>query len=876
MMRRVMALGLLTVMSCNGNEGPKPLVVKDLTLTAALASITVGGTTTVTATAVGTDGNVIAGAPVSWSSVTPSVLSISGTGIVTGLQQGQGTVRGVSGGKTADLAIEVKNPRVASLAFDRDSAVLTLPGGTLTLVPLAKDSAGGAIANPTLFFSVDAPLVASVTQLGVVTALAAGTVVVSGNTDNIIATTRIRVTANGTATSPKITAVTPLAAAGAAVITGSNFAASAGGNEVRVEGVLATVNTASATQLNITLPAGGWPCEPEHAAFIQVKVNNEIGVGAVSLRVAHQRTLAVGQSVVVSNVSEVRCNELPATGGSYLVTVYNPARVMSGREATFTLRGLPGRAAQVAAAAASSTATAARAPRGAALVYPAIGSSQFARAQALAVTQRGDEVHASVMERSIAFARAAGSPTAAWRRFRASTEGAAPVAGHLASQVTQLGAITPLKIPNLDAESFCNSNIPIGARTAWVGQHAVIVEDTTTTLNGQPTLKGQLDSLYAVVGQEFDTVMWPILTANFGNPLAYDAKLKGTGKIVMFFSPRINSMAGGAVAGFVVSCDFFPVSSAPSSNVGEYFYAIMPTSSAGGVTAGTKGGWLRGIRSTIIHEAKHITSFGERISRDGAGFEELWLEEGTARHAEELFARGIYGVATKGNVGYLNSVYCDVRPTSPTAPQCAGRPVLMLRHFDALYQYLQTPEPYSVIGRVAPSDATFYATSWSIVRWMIDHYAASEATFLSQLVQTGQSGVANLEARVGPGHPWEEMFGEWALTMYTDDYPGVTFSNARLQFPSWNLRNEFRGLCDDFGTCLNAANPQNFYPLAFPLAPHPLPFGAFSETVNFLNAASFSSWLLSGSQPAPQLIEVRATGGGEPPAQLRIAIVRLQ
>src|SRR5450759_3790822 len=96
-MRRVLAMGLLTAMSCSGNDGPKPLVVKDLTLTSASASITVGSTTVVTATAVGTDGNVIADAPVSWSTVTPGVINVSSSGVVIGLQQGQGTVRAVSG-----------------------------------------------------------------------------------------------------------------------------------------------------------------------------------------------------------------------------------------------------------------------------------------------------------------------------------------------------------------------------------------------------------------------------------------------------------------------------------------------------------------------------------------------------------------------------------------------------------------------------------------------------------------------------------------------------------------------------------------------------------------------------------------------------------
>lgn len=874
------------VAACGGHNDQGPSTIKELTVTAAASSIVVGATTSVTATVVGIDGSILPGSHVVWTSTTPTILSVSDAGIATGLQPGAGTVRATFAGKTADASIQVTNPPIASLAFDRDSAVLTLPGGSLTLVPLAKAASGLSISNPTVFFSVDAPRVASVTQLGVVTAIAAGTVVVSANADNITASIRIRVAANGSATAPKITAVTALVAGAPAIVTGSGFAGSIGGNAVLVEGIPATITAATTTQLNITLPVGGWACEPERPAFIQVNANNEIGVAKATLRVANQRALAVGQSVVVSSASEVRCNELPTTGGSYLVTVYNPARVMSGNSATFTLRGLPSIARTSAASALVATADATAAatagvtataesrtlPRRAP-AFPAIGSPRFARWQELATTQRANNTHASVMERSLAFARSAGSPVAALRRLRASSELATPSSAGPAHQVTQLGAISSLKIPNLDAPNFCTANIAIGARTAWVGKHAIIVEDTASSINNTPTLRGQLDSLYAQVGQEFDTVMWPILTANFGSPLAMDQRLSRTGKIVMLFSQRINAMASGGVAGFVVSCDFFPTSQAPSSNVGEYFYAIMPTSTAAGIGAGTRDSWLRGIRSTIIHEAKHITAFGERIARN-ADFEELWLEEGTARHAEELFARGIYGVPWKGNVGYQASVYCDVRPTSVSAPQCAGRPVLMLRHFDALYQFLQGPEPYSVIGRVAAGEGTFYATSWSMVRWMADHYATSESAFLSSLVQSSSSGVANLEARTGKG--WEEMFGEWAQMLFADDYPGVTFANTRLRFPTWNLRDQFRGMCVDFGPCQNPANTQNFYPLEFPLVPHPLSFGTFSETTSFLNAGSFSAWSLTGSQAAPQLLEVRSVGGGEPPSQLRIAILRVR
>lgn len=888
-MRRVLAAGLLMTVSCGRGEDP-PLTVKEVAVSATSSTLFVGASTQLTARVTGVDGQPVEGAQVSWSSVTPAIIGVSPTGVATALQAGEGTVRATSGGRSGDLALTVTNPPVATAAFDRDSVVLTLPGGSATPVLIAKDAAGSVISNPTFFFSSDAPKVATVTQLGVITAVAAGTAVISANNEGVTATIRVRVTATATATSPRITTVTPLVTGAAAVVTGNNFAGTLGGNAVLVEGVQATVTAATTTQLNITLPASGWACDNVRPVTLQVNANNETGVATASLRTAVQRTLAVGQSLVLSTASDARCNELSVTGGSYLVTVYNVARAVAGGEASFALRGAAATVAQadVVAMARASGERAARTPASGARTtagrigpqpralpdYARIGSSRFARWQEMVREQRSEATHADVMQRSLAFARSAGSPTAS-RRQRAAAEGAVPVSGALANQISStLGAINPLKIPNLDAQNFCTSNIAIGARTAWVGPHAIIVEDTTSVLNGTPTLKGQLDSLYALVGQEFETVMWPILTQSFGNPLAMDQQLSRTGKLVMFFSPRINTMVGGAVTGFVVSCDFFPVSQAPSSNFGEYFYAISPTSLASGISTGTRDAWMRQIRATIIHEVKHITSFGERFSRN-AEFEELWLEEGLARHAEEQFARNIYGTAWKANTGYQASVYCDVRPAAPSAPQCAGRPILMLRHFDALYQYLQSPEPYTVLGRVSAGDATFYGTAWSVVRWMMDHYATSEATFLSGLVQSTKSGVANLEARV-TGPVWEEMFGEWALALFADDYPGVTFANARLRFPSWNLRDQFRGLCNDFGPCLNAANPWSVYPVAYPFAPRPVSFGAFSTTVNALNAGSFSSWLVSGGQAAPQLLDLKGAAGGEPPGQLRLAIVRVQ
>lgn len=860
----------MVVTACGSGDGPGPATVRDVTVTAASTTLLVGATTQLTAVVTGLDGQAMPGTPVSWTSVTPGVVSVSAAGLATALAAGEGRVRASAGGRSGEATLTITNPPVASIAFDRDSAVLTLPAATVTVNPIAKDAGGKIIPGVAFFFASDAPKVATVSQVGVITAVAAGSAVISATNEGKVATLRVRVTANVTATSPRITSVSALVAGGAAVVNGSNFAATIGGNAVLVEGVAATVTAATTTQLNITLPAGAWACGPERPVTVQVNASGEAGVGTANLRTALRRTLAAGEAAVLSGAADARCNELAATGGAYLVTVYNAARVVSGNEASFTLRAVPANAAATATAV-SAAAAASEAPA----VPVRVGRAEFARWAAARGSARAEAAHVDVLQRSLAFARANGSPAPALRRLRAASGDDLSLArSAVASQIATVGAITPLKIPNLDAGNFCTSSIAVGARTAWVGQRAIIVEDTVSVLNGVPTLKGQLDSLYALVGQEFDAVMWPILTQSFGNPLAMDNLLSRTGKIVMVFSPRVNAMLAGSLTGFVASCDFFPASQAPSSNVGQYFYAITPTSLAAGYSPGTRNGWRREMRGTIIHEVKHITSFGERFARN-AEFEELWLEEGTARHAEEQYARGVYGVAWKANTGYQASTYCDWRSVGDVAPQCAGTPLLMLRHFDGVYQYLQSPEPYTVFGRTGAGDITFYGTAWSVVRWMMDHFATSESAFLSGLVQSTRAGVANLEARVS-GRTWEEMFGEWALMLYADDYPGVTFANTRLQLPSWNLRDQFLGLCNDRGPCLNPSNPSSLYPLAYPFRPRARAFGSFSTTVEALGAGTFTGWLLSGTQTAPQLLDLRGAFGGEAPGQLRVAILRLQ
>ncbi len=443
--------------------------------------------------------------------------------------------------------------------------------------------------------------------------------------------------------------------------------------------------------------------------------------------------------------------------------------------------------------------------------------------------------------------------------------------------IATVGNITPLKVPNLNATNFCVTNTAIGARTVFVGAHSIIVEDTTTVFAGGPTLAGQMDNYYQQLGQEFESVMYPIELANFGNPLVMDAQLGNLGKIVMVFSPLVNGTSEGTILGFTANCDFYSVSTFPSSNFGEYFYAAVPTSTAlGYFDSGTRDSWFRQIRPTVIHEVKHITAFAERISHPGWVLEDLSWEEGMARTAEELYARTFYGTSAKQNTGYAASIGCDNKYAG-TTPPCANRPLLMLRHFDGLYTYFGSPELVSMLGRTYAQDFTFYASAWAVERWANDIFSTTESQFLKDWTSgggTGVTGVANLEARTS--QPWEQSLGEWSLAMYMDDFPGFTPANPHLQFLSWNTPDIWLGMCQDLGPCSNPNNTSQLYPSSNPFSPHFVSFGNFSVNVTPLEGGAFSIFDLSGTQSAKQLIEVKSVSGGDPPSTVRIAIVRIQ
>ena len=832
--------------------------VRTITIALDNTQLVVGNTVRARATMRNSDGQEVVDRLPAWLTLTPAVVSVTQDGDITALQPGTGQIRASSGTAASDVIVIVQNPLAGKISLARDTATVLLPGGAMQGIVAVTDGAGRPLINPAVVWTTLQPAIATVNVAGLVTAIASGTAVITASIDGLADTLTVVVRPAAATGAPVVTSISPpiLKPGAAYTITGTNFAPTPGGNQVLVDGLLASVQTASSTQLSIVLPTAGFACEPSRDAFVQIGANGTLGGALFPLETGTRVALDPGQSLVITDASAVRCNELFPGTGRWVISVYNAWRAQVGAGATgnvlFMARGYPG-AALPGAPPAVRTA-------------PAAPPMEWIAPQPAAQSGSGrEDAHLALLERNIASLRAR----------PASVPGAIRAPGGAAQrELTTVGAITNVRLPNLDGADFCINNIPIGARTVFAGPHAVILEDTTTTLNGRTTLKGQMDDYYQRLGNEFEQVMWPILTGAFGNPLAMDAQLSNLGRVVMVFSPRVNVMQRGGFAGFVVNCDFSPVGAKPSSNGGAFFYAVTPTSTATGyATPDTRDQWLRQMRSTVIHEVKHVVSFAERLSRNFTLEEGSW-EEGGARVAEEMYARAVYGTAPRANTGYAPSIGCDIRFELVAAP-CTGRPVLMLRHFDALYSFMTGPEIYSPLGRGFTGNFNYYAGAWSFLRWAADHFGPDEAQFFRDFTTSVVTGVANVEVRTG--RRWEESLGEWSIAAYLDDIGGYTPQNARLQMRSWNYPDIWLGMCVDMGPCVNPSNPVLTYSRSNPFAPRQRSFGSFIVGVASMVGGGFTLLDLSGPGYASQVVEVKALlGTGDAPATVRIAIARVR
>ena len=852
----VMACGLALLQACSGSDAVAPVSPSNATPVSLVAGTATVGTALdapVRISVTGSDSKPVAGAVVRWEAADGGkVSSAESTTDGNGIAQTRWTLGTAAGLQTLTARVAGLSPvifganatadRAALVKLSSDLVRITLLGDTVHVSTTITDQYGNAVATPaTMVLESGAAIAAVGTPNSVFIAKARGTAIIKATAD----TASSRVTVLVDPATPSVSRVSPdtLTPGAPVVIEGTGFALATDAIDLAIGGLRATITKSTASRIEAVVPTA-YGCIPTGATAVTVTIASASGQFAAPLRTASRITLAKGESANILDADQVRCTELvnPAGGASakYIVAVINTS-VTAAATSGFELRGagagaMAGKVAQPTAsfaAAMSSSRT-----------MSALGDTPLAKAMAsLESEEKAESQHTAYLESQRALSTRFGSPAPTWRAIK-QVQANSGLRANIASARAAVNVGDTITVKAVYAT--CASGRDIRARVVYTGAKSLVLEDVASPR------AGTMDDQFRAIGSEFDNVQYPLLQNQVADPLAMNAAMGGDGRVTMLFTRYVNDSLPG-LAGFVSACNFYPKGTFAASNEDEIFYARIPNAGESSTE------WRRSMRSTVVHEGKHLASFAVRFV-NSTPFEESWLEESLGRVAEELYARTFANGGTwKGHTGFQTTVRCELY-------ECDDRPLTMWKHFSVLHQYFRGVDTLTPIGAAANGDFTFYASGWSLVRWAIDQYATDEIGGVKALVRGGQqTGLSNLAQRTG--HPAGEMLADWALANAVSSISGFVPSRSQLTFPSWNTSDVFAGLA--------ATYPGTF--VANPLRARAMSFGAFTLAVPKLRAFSSSYFSFEGNQTGSQLIELRGENGAvTPPSSLRIAIVRVE
>ena len=850
--RRVLAFAAAAfVTACGASSDSSTAVIKPppVTLVATSVSLSPGATSVEAGASVkllvevrDQFGALMTGQTSVWSTSNALVATVDAAGSVTGRAVGTAAIGATVAGVVGLATVTVNPVPVGTVSIAVQTGAV-VAGQTLQLVATLTDHNGAPATGRLIAWTSSVLYVGRVDNTGKITAVGGGTTTITATSEGVSGTTAVLV-GGQPAPLPVITGVTPssLVPGTTATINGSGFDAVLAYNAVTVRGAPAALLTSSPTQISFTVP-----CVGSGAADVQVAANTRNGVVFAHSVATTQRTIALGQAIVIADPT---CNELAPTAGNarYIVAVFSDA-TSENALTDFELGGnVP------------LSVIATRAPA------PLIATTTVATERAAGTPgpdAARDRAHWEMLERNRAIYQEARSIIARQPLLNRS-------ASHAAAAVPVVG--DPRNF-YFTYSSNCNDSTRVmHSKALYVGAKAIIWEDTTNTLLAVNDTA--LAGYYQRLGKIFDQDQYEVVTTNFGDPLLRDGATDNDGHLSMVFSERLNATTAAA---YVIGCDQYPRTVYAGSNFGQNFYGTVPTTKGSNLNNTLYAdGWFNFMARTVVHEVKHIASLSARVANGAPSFEESWLEEGTARHAEELWARQyLEHVAWKGNTGFgtasTNGIFCDFHPENAVcnSADALRRPGYgMRRHFNEIRNKLQQPWNWSLYNDgTGQSGSVFYQTSWSFVRYVIDRYGASDAAFLTKLTSSMGRGLNNLSIIAGASA--DQLVGGWSLALYADDYPGLASPSADIQFPTWNLRSIYAGLHTD-------ASWAGLYPAAFPLQPAALTFGSFTAQRAGLRGGAQAYFEISGTSSGAQLLAVRGLGGGLPSPFLRMAIARLQ
>jgi hypothetical protein len=327
-----------------------------------------------------------------------------------------------------------------------------------------------------------------------------------------------------------------------------------------------------------------------------------------------------------------------------------------------------------------------------------------------------------------------------------------------------LGSMRAFKvIAATDGSSFSTAT----ARLVYSGDHVLVYVDTIGA--------GFSDAQYQSIGALFDKDLYSIDVKAFGS----ESDLDQNGRVIALFTPKINALVdrtncafAGYVTGFFYGTDL--IVSDPNSNKGEIFYSYIPDSTATFSCVHTAASVMQIVGPSFLHQLQHMISFNQHVLVRGGALEADWLNEGLGQIAEELGSE------------YYEAKYPPPSGRSNSAqifPDSAG-PFIEPQLLNA-YVYLGTTRAHSVTSYNGTGSLEERGATWLFLRWL-----GSQKTenIFGRLVQTSNTGIANIEAQAGES--FGALFGDFSAALQVDSIPGVPRSSvpARFRFGARNIR----------------------------------------------------------------------------------------
>lgn len=829
--------------ACGGDGGPPTGTEEEArvtTVTVSPSSATLealDATQEFSAEALDQDGDSMP-ASFSWSSDDESVATVTSDGTATAAGNGSATIEATASGVTGSATLTVDQVP-DSVEMSPASATVTA-GDTAHLSAEAFDANGNAVPDAGFTWTSSDESVATVDADGVVTG--------QGSTSQ---------------PAPSISSVDPMTELQSATIQGQDFATSTTGNTVTVDGVEATVTSASATQLTIDVPQLG--CVPAHQATVEVSTLHPSDTAWVRAEAnegdgppADSAEVRVGDGGSDSAPGDLTPDEAPVSldaGQQAIIT--DPANFClqfseTADAETYLLgvQSLSGTFGELTSVEVTAEA--------------ADGSGEFDRtstAHASRSTSQGGELpeRLELLRRH----RQVETELREWERrnldpadfLQGAPAGGDAIRMEQLGDTIQAGDTVPMRVPDLSVSDLCGDDgyFQVTGVVKQVTSEAIVVADTAN-----PDSVSFTDADYQEMGERLDR-LYPELTAYFGETNDIDAN----GRVVALFSKAVTE-GRSDVLGFVFSGDLADRSDCASSDEGEIFYGRVPDSTF------TRERAKKIMPTTVQHELTHVI----QLSRRGS-FMQSRVTEAQAVIGEEISGHANSGREPYQNYGGDVAWDFDDSDTIPWYPdnfndlagyygfqgrdtsQVDGAP-------EACGWWIQDHSPCQ--GR-----ALWYGVGWSFLRWVSDQFGPGYTGGEQQLHQdiidpaVGSGGGLEEVASVVDGDV-STMMAQWAAALYTDDrnpaFEPSGPADDRLKFSSWDL-----GPVDGVeGSVVQEAH----------LQPTEQPFGDWSSPLE-VRSSSSGYFLLDGSGGrGATAIEALTQAGGILPSEMQLWLVRLE